>query len=431
MSDRRFVWLEKPVLTKCAEIVLTALLFGILALFLPMRVYANESAGALENETAMRIKPLQDRLAALKEEEMESILESYEDMQTHWSRKEVGMLSLLGIVNGHNGRFYPNDPVQVDQYLKMTVRSMGFAPGENTKYWAQNYIDIAIDQKLIEEGEFADYRRPITREEATRIIVKATLMKEEFPYKDPYNNPDNLVRSKIRDYTKIKDENKQYVLQSYEIGLIRGTGDLFRPADTLTRAEAVTIMIRYLHDASRVPFTPAEDEVYTCVNPDGTVVTAWPPPKMEVIDAANAFRYIGEKSKGYVLMLFASLDHRIMFTFYESKAAYDKNSVLNMQMGVDLDVVNDVHLLEYPYHITVYDAEAVQRLHRDVICEMFRFWFEDEADKAMAQFDRYLGYAIGNDQEHRIDEIKYNGRLMFFYKAGGEDGFSLSIHSLN
>jgi hypothetical protein len=120
-----------------------------------------------------------------------------------------------------------------------------------------------------------------------------------------------------------------------------------------------------------------------------------------------------------------------MFTFYESKAAYDKNSVLNMQMGVDLDVVNDVDLLEYPYHITVYDAEAVQRLHRDVICEMFRFWFEDEADKAMAQFDRYLGYAIGNDQEHRIDEIKYNGRLMFFYKAGGEDGFSLSIHSLN
>ena len=138
---------------------------------------------------------------------------------------------------------------------------MGFAPGENTKYWAQNYIDIAIDQKLIEEGEFADYRRPITREEATRIIVKATLMKEEFPYKDPYNNPDNLVRSKIRDYTKIKDENKQYVLQSYEIGLIRGTGDLFRPAYTLTRAEAATIIVRYLHDASRVPYTPAEDEV--------------------------------------------------------------------------------------------------------------------------------------------------------------------------
>lgn len=430
MSDRRFVWLEKPVLTKCAEIVLTALLFGILALFLPMRVYANESAGALENETAMRIKPLQDRLAALKEEEMESILESYEDMQTHWSRKEVGMLSLLGIVNGHNGRFYPNDPVQVDQYLKMTVRSMGFAPGENTKYWAQNYIDIAIDQKLIEEGEFADYRRPITREEATRIIVKATLMKEEFPYKDPYNNPDNLVRSKIRDYTKIKDENKQYVLQSYEIGLIRGTGDLFRPADTLTRAEAVTIMIRYLHDASRVPFTPAEDEVYTCVNPDGTVVTAWPPPKKEIIDAANAFRNVGEKSKGFVVSGFSGIGHVIFYDFYESEEKYKENSILNIQMAIYFYTINDIRLLDNPYHIVLYDAEAVQRLHRDVIYEMFRFWFEDEADKAMAQFDRYLGYAVGGDQEHRLDEIKYNDRNMFFHKIGGYNGFSLSIHTL-
>ena len=136
---------------------------------------------------------------------------------------------------------------------------------------------------------------------------------------------------------------------------------------------------------------------------------------MEVIDAANAFRYIGEKSKGYVLMLFASLDHRIMFTFYESKAAYDKNSVLNMQMGVDLVVVNDVDLLEYPYHITVYDAEAVQRLHRDVICEMFRFWFEDEADKAMAHPTGISGMPSAMIR-NIVDEIKYNGRLMFFIK---------------
>src|SRR5690606_21749162 len=146
------------VMRKCAELVLTVILFSILALLAPMRTFAAEPAGAHENETAFRVRPLQEKLAAMEDEEIESILGSYGDMQSHWSRKEVGMLSLLGIINGYNGRFYPDDPVQVDQFLKMTVRSMGFAPGENTKYWAQNYIDIALQQKLIAKSEFDDYR---------------------------------------------------------------------------------------------------------------------------------------------------------------------------------------------------------------------------------------------------------------------------------
>ena len=430
MSGRKFMWHGKPVVRKCAEIILMALVFAVLASSLPVRAYAVGSAEEYENETTLRIKPMQQKLAALTEEETDSILDSYGDMQSHWSRREVGMLTLIGIVNGYNGRFYPNDPVQVDQFLKMTVRSMGFTPGENTKYWAQNYIDIALQQKLITKGEFADYKRPITREEATRIIVKATLMKEEFPYNDPYNNPDNLVRSKIKDYAEIKDENKQYVLQSYEIGLIRGSGGRFRPAATLTRAEAATIMIRYLDDASRVPFTPAENEVYTCVNYDGSVVTAWPPSKKEIIDAANAFRNVGQKSKGFVVSGFSEVGHVIFYDFYESEEKYKENSIINIQMAIYFNTIDDPSIMDNPYHIVLYDAEAVQRLHRDVVYEMFRFWFRGEADRAIAWFDRYLGYAVSGDQEHRIDEITYNGRKMFFHKIGGDNGFSLSIHTL-
>lgn len=438
MYGRRFVWYDqpvgRPVMRKCAEIVLAVIIFSILALLVPVRCYAAGSeegyeAEAYENEISYRVKPMQEKLRAMRDEEIDSILGSYGDMQSHWSRREVGMLSLLGIINGYNGRFYPDDPVQVDQFLKMTVRSMGFAPGENTKYWAQNYIDIALQQKLIAKSEFDDYRRPITREEATRIIVKATLLKEEFPYNDPYNNPDNLVRSKIKDYAKIKDENKQYVLMSYEIGLIRGSGGLFRPADTLTRAEAATIMIRYLNDSSRVPFTPAEDEVYTCVNPDGKIVTAWPPPKKEIIDAANAFRNVGEKSKGFVVSGFSESGHVIFYDFFESEQKYRENSLVNTQMWIYFNIIDDPSIMDNPYHIVLYDATAVQRLHRDVVYEMFKFWFENEADKAMAEFDRYLGYAVGNDQEHRAEEITYNGREMFFHKIGGVDGFTISISS--
>lgn len=418
----------KSVGRKILGFALAVVLFSVLSYAMPLCVIAGEMSEADINEAAMRIKPLQERLAALEQEDIERALAAYGDMGAHWSRREVGMLSCIEIISGYNGMFRPDDPVQVDQFIKMTVRSMGFAPGENTKYWAQNYIDTALEQKLITKNEFSDYKRPITREEAARIIVKATLLKEAFPYNDPYNNPDNLVRSKIKDYSKIKDENKQFVLQSYEIGLIRGSDGRFRPADTLTRAEAATIMIRYLDDASRVPFTPAEDEVYTCVNYDGTVVTAWPPPEKEIIDSANAFRNVAEKSKGFVVSGYSDSGHVIYYSFYNDEESFLQNSVLNKQMSVHLDTINDAYYSEHPYHITLFDAEAVKRLHRDVIYDMFKFWFEDEADKAIFEFDRYLDYAINNDQEHRIDELTYNGRFMFFYRVGGDNGFKLQIH---
>lgn len=391
---------------------------------------SGSGAGAQENETAYRVKPLQEKLAALTQEEITSAFNSYSDMGVHWGRQEVGKLTCLEIIAGMNGAFLSENPVQVDEFLKMTVRALGFKLVQDPKYWAQNYIDTAIEEKLIAQKEFNDYRRAITREEAARIIVKAALMKEELPYGDPYNNPDNLVRSKILDYSRIKDENKQFVLYSYEIGLIQGLNGMFMPGNTLTRAEAATIVIRFLEDPSRVPFKPAENEVYTCVNPDGTVATAYPPPKMEVIDAANAFKTAWPMSKGYVCTGFSDSGHVIFYTFYESKQLYDQNSITNMQMALHLDTINDIRLMDDPYDFVLYDAAAVKNLHRDVIYEMFKFWFELDADKAMAEFDRYLEYAISGDQEHRIEKITYNRRLMYFYKIGGDNGFSLSINSL-
>ncbi len=428
MSGGKFIWYNRTVAGKLAEMIITVMIITVLVLSFSTRVYAVDASNEDANETAYRIMPLQEKLAALDTIDIDNALALYSDMGSHWSRKEVGMLSCIEIVCGYNGMFKPDDPVQADQFIKMTVRAMGFTPDENTKYWAQNYINIALEQKLITDREFSDYRQPITREEAARIIVKAALLKEEFPYSDPYNSPDNLVRSKIGDYPKIKDENKQFVLQSYEIGLIKGSGGLFRPADTLTRAEASTIIIRYLDNASRVPFTPADDEVYTCVNPDGTVHIVWPPPIKEVIDAANAFRTSLVKTNGYIMSGYSDT-HVIAYNFYENEDEYKENSVLNIQMGIDFDTINDAYYSEHPYHLTIYDAEAVKRLHRDVIYDMFKFWFEDEVDKAMAEFDRYLGYAIDEDQEHRIDEIIYNGRLMFFHKIGGDNGFTLNIHT--
>jgi hypothetical protein len=423
MLEKKFMWCEKNIVGKYFKILLATVFLTLVVLSVSFSSFAEE------NEIWNMVKPLQDKLAALEDSSIDNALSLYGDMDSHWSRREVGMISCIGIVVGYDGNFHPNDLVQVDQYIKMVVKSMGYAPSEETKYWAQNYIDIALEQKLISKDEFPDYKRPITREEATRIIVKATLLKEDFPYNDPYNSPDNLVRSKIKDYSDIKDINKQFVLQSYEIGLIRGSGGYFKPAGTLTRAEAATIVIRYLDDVSRVPFTPAPDEVYTHIDQDGTVFILWPPSKKEVIDAANAFKNVGQMSKGYVA-IWRGISHEVLYFFYEDEEMYRQNSILNTQLVIEIETMDDINILENAYHIDIYDADGVKRLHRDSIYEMFKFWFEKDADKAMAEFDRYLVYATSNDQNGRYEEITYNSRYMFFHKTGGNNGFTLFIYSL-
>ena len=403
-----------------AAVLLVVLLLG--GSVLPISAVESDN----DTETGLRMRPLQDKLAVMTTEDVEGYLLKFKDMQKHWGCTVVGKLTGLEIIAGNgDGTFKPDNPVQVDQFIKMVVSSLGFKPGSDLKYWAQPYIDTALKYKIITAAEFKDYKRNMTREEAARIIVKAALMRDAAPNSDM----DNLVRSKIADYSKIKDGNKQFVLQAYELGLMAGANGRFLPGNTLTRAEASAVIIRNLDTASRVPFKPAEGDVFVITNPDGTVHTVYPPPKAEVLKAANAFKTAYTKSKGWVWHGYSEEGHRIGYLFYEKEENQDLEGN-RMQMAVDLDTVNNDYLMEHPYYIIVYNAAAVKRLHRDTIYEMFKFWFAKDVDKAMVAFDRYLECATNNDQKNRVEEITYNGRLMFFYKVGGDDRFKLTINSL-
>lgn len=400
------------------------LILALIFISSSVTVFASDESNT--TTTSYRIAPLINKLSAMAQEDIDQAADKFTDMKKHWSRQYVGKLTGLEIISGlPDGTFKPDNPVQVDEFIKMAVRALGFKPGEGAKYWAQLYLDTALHQKLISTGEFKDYKHPITREEAARIMVKATLLNEAAPD----TKMDNLVRSKILDYPKIKVENKRYVLQSYEIGLITGVNGKFLPSNTLTRAEASTIIIRNLDKTSRIPFKPAEGDVFTITNPDGTEHTVYPPPKVEVLKAANAFKTAYPKSKGYVWAGYSEDAHRILYGFFESKEVYDKDSI-TMQMVVELDTVNNEYYMEHPYYITVYDAAATKRLHRDAIYEMFKFWFAKDVDKAMAIFDKYLYYSINGDTKNHLDEVTFNDRLIFIHKAGTDDRFALTINSL-
>lgn len=398
----------------------------ILVLIISFTLLASTASYAVDGSTTeigYRMQPLLDKLAAMTDQDIEGYLAKLSDMGTHWSRKDVGKLTGLEIIVGYpNGTFGPNDPVQVDQFIKMVVCSLGFKPGVGQKYWAQAYIDEAVKYNIIAAKEFTSYTKKITREEAARIIVKACLLKDVAPD----SRMDYLVMSKIADYAKIKDDNKEYVLQAYELGLMVGNGGKFLPVSTMTRAEASAVIIRNLDAAARLPFKPAAGDTMTLQSdPYGGTSVFYPSPNAEVMKAAQAFDKALVKDKGFVTRGGNTETNTIMYTFYSSEIESKKNSTYGMQMGIDFEL-SDLYA-DNPYHITVYDAAAVKSLHRDVVYDLFKSLFGKDVDKAMADFDRHLGYAIAGNERNKLDEITYsNGRWAQLNTGGSSTGIIIS-----
>jgi|LSQX01.3.fsa_nt_gb hypothetical protein len=165
-----------------------------------------------------------------------------------WFKPYVDAMSEKGICEGYgNGMYGPQDNLQVDQLLKMVVVAMGFNPEfcDTDIYWACRYIKQAKELGLIEDGEYSDYTRKITRGEIARIIVRG--MTETFP-----ENLDDY-KSLIKDYAGIEADMQQYVLKVYCKGIVGGYPDgRYAAGDYATRAEASKMIVCFIDPDKRV-----------------------------------------------------------------------------------------------------------------------------------------------------------------------------------
>ena len=172
---------------------------------------------------------------------------SFKDVRPEdWFYSNISLLASKGIVKGNpDGTFAPQDNVQVDAFIKMIVVSLGYSSIENTPgYWAQGFIDKAMELGIVKDGEFSVYTRTINRGEMARIIARA--LNEDF-------QTDIEIYSKyIKDYGKLKEDIREYVLQAYSKGIITGNPDgEFKPDKNATRAEAAAMITRLIEPELR------------------------------------------------------------------------------------------------------------------------------------------------------------------------------------
>ena len=170
----------------------------------------------------------------------------------HWAFEYISELVDKNVLSGYeDGSYRPEETVTRAEWSKMMVVASGkqevklnnngsYAVDYNSNDWYYGYINAVVDYMNFYNESDGTYFKPnqaVSREDVTVSLVKLK----------GYNtdNVDYSVVMKFKDNASISNSIKKYVAVGVEKGLISGYEDnTFRGQDTLTRAEAATLLCR-------------------------------------------------------------------------------------------------------------------------------------------------------------------------------------------
>ena len=163
-----------------------------------------------------------------------------------------------GIIVGYpDGTFRPKMRLARDQFITMVVRALGEEPGNSEGYWAQNYIDKAMELGILKAEDFDSYLGPvnfkqvITREEMCMIIIRAV---ERLEGKQTFTDLTQVLQV-VTDSEDFSFKYNKDIMKTYKLGIITGYPDhTFKPQGVLTRAEASAVVVRLIDPDTRPTF---------------------------------------------------------------------------------------------------------------------------------------------------------------------------------
>ncbi|MFD0672542.1 S-layer homology domain-containing protein [Cohnella sp. GCM10027633] len=213
----------------------------------------------------------------------EAWLPVFTDVKGHWAEKTIGTMVERGILDGYpNGTFKPNEPVKVDQFIKMLIlsysdkhlngerswsnsflqslsaenqtilkqdyRYFDFKP-MTVGYWAKPYIDVSSDLHLLNKSRYTDFQTDMTRENVAEIIYY-TLQETEFLEDSAYSQQMAETYGDLRSAT---EREQKFIAEALAKGIMQGyPNGYFGVGDTVTRAQALEVLNRLTDKAKRV-----------------------------------------------------------------------------------------------------------------------------------------------------------------------------------
>lgn len=207
----------------------------------------------------------------------------------YWGYNAISALASNGFVNGmSDGSFRPDDCVTRAEWAKMMIETAKINPSNSTDsfsdtkgHWANSYINAAKPYLSAESDGLFHPDSPASREDVTVSMVKIKGFNTA--------NADLSSLNGFSDKDSISESAMNYVAVAVQKGLINGFEDnTFRAKDTLTRAEAATLLSRAFSVA--VPVDSAVNKVKTAYSVD-TLVRATVPVFNSNYSSTNYYDY--------------------------------------------------------------------------------------------------------------------------------------------
>ncbi|MGG1519075.1 X2-like carbohydrate binding domain-containing protein [Paenibacillus oryzisoli] len=187
---------------------------------------------------------------------------SFSDLQGHWSEQDVELLASNLVVNGvTNDRFAPDVSITRAEFASLLVRAMGMSAEEDPAYrsfadvasdaWYALPVEAASKAGLIEgisTTEFAP-NAPITREQMAVMIARAQALVRTLQTvpSSADNRPPHTQT--FADAHTISAWAFDAVEKAVASGIMDGLEQAhFAPADLATRAQAATILKRFMQN---------------------------------------------------------------------------------------------------------------------------------------------------------------------------------------
>ena len=167
-----------------------------------------------------------------------------------WYKGVVNKVFHYGLMVGNSETtFNPQGNISVAEVITAAVRvhclfNDGEKPDLTKSPWYQGYVDYAIANGIINEGDFTDYTKTATRAEMAYVFS---------------NCASDALLEAINETTSIPDvsENHRYykaILKLYNAGILSGNDEkgTFAPENNITRAEAAAIISRISNISDRI-----------------------------------------------------------------------------------------------------------------------------------------------------------------------------------
>lgn len=380
----------------------------------------------------------------------------FPDIEKHWAKDAILEAYERGLVNGYpDGTFKPDAVVKADEFIVMMLKVFSKTTDGKTEfdpewldelymiqplytmrieskvkelkfnftnassgYWAKPYVDFLyeipylIDRDLVFPKNYDRFKKEIKREEASYLLGSWYMRFEgdidslysEFIYRN----------SGLKDFNSFSENAGLYRTVVLMTGLMNGyPSKYFYPQRYVTRAEALTMVMRLRDKRLRKPYKPDLTGQYY-VEKDGNITLFSDKYKY---DTYNKLLELGNKhiTTGYLstksvsVSVFNSKDDHEKYTFYTRMGYFDQRPLSEMGAGVSDGTTREVYL-SY--------LQSKKREHSsayfDAILNLYAGNSKGaELKKLMETYEKKAG-STGKD----IQYFKFNGKDFRMYTSG-------------